>query len=38
LNNTCEEKDLADSLRNAMEKYSDAILVRRHGFYFWENA
>lgn len=38
MNNTCEEKDLADSLRNAMEKYPDAILVWQHGFYVWENA
>jgi methylthioribulose-1-phosphate dehydratase len=37
IENTCEERDLTSSLRNAMEKYPDtcAVLVRRHGVYVW---
>ncbi|CAF1352481.1 unnamed protein product [Rotaria magnacalcarata] len=37
IENTCEERDLTSSLRQAIEKYPDtcAVLVRRHGIYVW---
>lgn len=37
IENTADEEDLTDGMREAMEKYPDAaaILVRRHGVYVW---
>ncbi|XP_074604410.1 methylthioribulose-1-phosphate dehydratase [Brevipalpus obovatus] len=37
IENTCFEADLAASMAEAIEKYpnSNAVLVRRHGFYVW---
>lgn len=37
IENTCFEADLAASMGEAIEKYpnSNAVLVRRHGFYVW---
>lgn len=37
IENTAEERDLTDRMREAMEAYPDtnAILVRRHGVYVW---
>jgi methylthioribulose-1-phosphate dehydratase len=37
IENTPNEEDLTDSMREAMERYPDAaaVLVRRHGVYVW---
>lgn len=37
IENTADEEDLTDGMREAMEKYPDAaaVLVRRHGVYVW---
>ena len=37
IENTADEEDLTDGMREAMEKYPEAaaILVRRHGVYVW---
>lgn len=37
IENTCFERDLTQSMAEAMEKYpnTNAVLVRRHGFYVW---
>lgn len=37
IENTAEERDLTESMREAMIKYPDAcaVLVRRHGVYVW---
>jgi ribulose-5-phosphate 4-epimerase/fuculose-1-phosphate aldolase len=37
IENTPNEEDLTDGMREAMERYPDApaILVRRHGVYVW---
>ncbi|GAB6030697.1 hypothetical protein CHUAL_007550 [Chamberlinius hualienensis] len=40
IENTCEEKDLTESLSKAMDDYPEccAVLVRRHGYYVWGNS
>jgi methylthioribulose-1-phosphate dehydratase len=37
IENTADEEDLTDGMREAMEKYPEAaaVLVRRHGVYVW---
>jgi methylthioribulose-1-phosphate dehydratase len=39
IENTADEEDLTDGMREAMERYPDAaaVLVRRHGVYVWGN-